>query len=227
MTCFLRDCIFATPRCVILAVALLGVGRLGVVMAADEENKGNAADLLAGDGLAKHWTTSGNWIKEGDGVVTLKPRPGERGWERYDSYLWLTAGDFADFRCEFEYRVQKGSNSGFYFHVGNIKSPVATGIEVQIFDSFGRPPDKLTDHDSGGIIPSVPPTRNAAKPVGEWNRMVVTCRGKTVTVELNNVIVNQVDLSQGQLATLPKSGAIGFQDHALPLSLRRITLQKL
>ena len=30
-----------------------------------------------------------------------------------------------DFEAEFEYKVEKGGNSGFYFHVGDKKSPVA------------------------------------------------------------------------------------------------------
>ena len=28
------------------------------------------------------WQTKGNWIVEKDNVITLKPRPGERGWQR-------------------------------------------------------------------------------------------------------------------------------------------------
>jgi len=112
--------------------------------------------------------------------------------------------------------------------VGDKKTPVETGVEVQIYDSFGKPPKaKLTDHDSGGIIPGAPPTKNSAKPPGEWNRMVVTCQGTKLTVQLNDVVVNEVDLSSGKLKSRPKSGAIGFQDHALPLSLRKFTLRKL
>ena len=32
------------------------------------------------------WQTTGNWVVE-DGVVTLRPREGEKGWQRYDAYL--------------------------------------------------------------------------------------------------------------------------------------------
>jgi hypothetical protein len=49
-----------------------------------------------------------------------------------------------------------------------VKEPVKTGIEVQIYDSASKPATaKLNDHDSGGVIPGVPPTKNAAKPAGE------------------------------------------------------------
>src|SRR5262245_52307237 len=139
------------------------------------------ADLLAGGDLAKHWTTTGNWKLEG-GVVSLRPRPGEKGWQRYGAYLW-SKKQYKDFEADFEYQVEKGGNSGFYFHVGDLTSPVEKGIEVQIYDSAGKPGGaKLTDHDSGGIIPGVPPTKNAAKPAGKWNHMRVAVKSDKVTV---------------------------------------------
>ncbi len=183
-------------------------------------------DLLAGGDLTKHWTTKGNW-KLADGVVSLEPRPGEKGWQRYDAYLWAKK-EYRDFEAEFEYKVQKGGNSGFYFHVGDVKSPVATGIEVQIYDSGSKAKDaKLSDHDSGGIIPGIPPTRNAAKPAGEWNKFRITCQGGKVTVVLNGEVVNEVSLDNPKIKSRPASGAIGFQDHGLPLALRNIRIREL
>src|SRR5205807_357924 len=74
-------------------------------------------DPLAGGDLAKHWTTTGNWKLDG-GVASLRPRPGEKGWERYEAYLW-SKKQYKEFEAEFEYQVEKGGNSGFYFHVGD------------------------------------------------------------------------------------------------------------
>src|SRR5262249_51287354 len=131
-------------------------------------------DLLKGGDLKENWTTTGNWKINKDRVVSLEPRPGEKGWTRYDAYLW-SKKQYKDFEADFEYKVAKGGNSGFYFHVGDLKSPVEKGIEVQIYDSAGkRSRSKLSDHDSGGIIPGVPPTKNAARPAGKWNHMQVT-----------------------------------------------------
>ena len=105
----------------------------------------------------------------------------------------------------------------------------SSGIEVQIYDSGSKKPGApLTDHDSGGIIPGLKPQRNAAKPAGEWNTMRVVHRDNKVTVMLNGVEVNALDLSGGgALAQRPKTGPIGFQDHALPLSLRQIRIKEL
>lgn len=177
--------------------------------------------LFAGGDLTRHWKTAGNWKLGADGVVTLEPRPGEKGWTRYDMYLWLAGEDARDFTAEFDYQFEKGGNSGFYFHVGDRANPVATGVEVQLYESGSKPRDaKLTDHDSGGVIPGVAPRINTAKPAGEWNSMKVDVTGEKLTVTLNGEVVNEVALDKGPLAGRPKTGAIGFQDHALPVKLR-------
>jgi thioredoxin len=205
----------------IFAVAFAGV-------AAAQDTKDGWVNLLEGKDLTKNWTTTGNWILGDDGVVALKPRKGESGWERYDAYLWAKK-QYQDFEAEFEYKVDKGGNSGFYFHVGDLKNPVAKGIEVQIYDSGNRPkdPKKLNDHDSGGIIPGIPPTKNTAKLAGEWNKMKVICQGKKVTVYLNDEVVNEVQLDHAKIKDRPPTGYIGFQDHGLPLWLRNIRVREL
>ncbi len=204
-----------------------GVAYLGAFAWADEAKKQDSwVDLIAGD-LNKHWVTKGNWSLDKDGVVTLTPRPGEKGWSRWDMYLW-SIKTYGDFEIEFEYKVQKGGNSGFYFRVGDLNNPVAKGIEVQIYDSGSKPENaKLTDHDSGGIIPGIPPTKNAAKPAGEWNKFHIINKNDKLTVVLNGVTVNEVDLSTAKVKDRPKVGNIGFQDHALPLSLRNIRVREL
>lgn len=196
-------------------------------ISAARAQKSDWVNLLDGKDLTQNWVTTGNWILDKDGVVALVPRKGESGWQRYDAYLWAKK-QYKDFVCEFEYKVNKSGNSGFYFHVGDMKSPVAKGIEVQLYDSASKPKDaKLNDHDSGGIIPGIPPTKNAAKPAGDWNKMVVTVKGNKVTVELNGVLVNDVPLDHAKLKDRPSTGYIGFQDHGLPLWLRNIKVREL
>src|SRR5690606_10182545 len=106
--------------------------------------------------------------------------------------------------------------------------PVAQGIEVQIYDAPASGDKKLTDHDSGGVIPGVPPTKAAAKPAGQWNRFHVKVVGETLTIRLNGETVNEIALDEHpRLKDRPKSGAIGFQDHGLPLELRNIQIRRL
>ncbi len=214
---------FAVSRCLVVTfgLALLLVG--GVGRGFDKESA-EGDDLLAGGDLTRHWNTKGNWILDKNGVATLQPRPGETGWQRYDAYLW-SKKQYKDFEANFEYKVAKGGNSGFYFHVSDLKNPVQKGIEVQIYDSGSKKEgEKLTDHDSGGIIPGIPPTKNASKPTGQWNKMKVLVRGNKVTVWLNGEVVNEVALDNPKIKGRPESGYIGFQDHGLPLWLRRVDI---
>jgi hypothetical protein len=179
--------------------------------------------LLRDDDLSLDWTTSGNWSIK-DGVATLTPREGEKGWSRWSAYLWSKT-KYKDFEIEFDYLVQTKGNSGFYFRVEDKNDPVAKGIEVQIYDSSKAL--KLTDHSSGGVIPGIPPTKNAAKAAGEWNHFHITNKNNTLIVKLNGEVVNEVELGKGALASRPATGWIGFQDHALPLSLRNIKIRQL
>ena len=209
-----------------LLAGLLLLAAAPAGLAKDKVAKGGWVDLLAGGDLSKHWTTKGNWKLE-DGVLRLEPRPGEKGWERFDAYLW-TKRMYKDFEAAFDYKVAKDGNSGFYVHVGDKKSPVVTGIEVQIYDSGSKPAGaKLSDHDSGGIIPGVPPTKNAARPAGEWNHMEVTCKGTRLVVHLNGELVNDVDLGKGQLKSRPPTGYVGLQDHGMPLWFRDLRIREL
>ena len=216
----------AVVACLTVSLPLALIATVGNAAEADN-SEGGWVNLLEGGDFSKHWTTTGNWKTQPDGSVQLEPRPGEKGWTRYDAYLWAKK-QYKDFRIEFEYKVAKGGNSGFYFHAGDLKEPVKTGIEVQIYDSGAKAKDaKLTDHDSGGIIPGLPPKKNTAKPAGEWNKFVVTSKGDKVTVELNGEVVNEVELTHPKLKDRPKSGHLGFQDHGLPLWLRNIRIQEL
>ena len=66
--------------------------------------------LLSADtkSLEEHWTTTGNWTLK-DGVATLTPREGEKGWSRWTAYLW-SKEKYGDFDIEFEYRLKERGN---------------------------------------------------------------------------------------------------------------------
>ena len=118
-------------------------------------------------------------------------------------------------------------NSGVFIRCSDLKNPVHTGIEVQVFDSTGvTQPGK---HDCGALYDMVAPCKNTEKPVGEWNHLVITCKGPLIEVELNGEKVSSMNTDQFEKAgvnpdgsknkfkfawkDLPKKGHIGFQDH--------------
>jgi hypothetical protein len=171
--------------------------------------------------------TEGNWKIQEDGSLYLDPRPGEKGWTRYGSYLWLKE-DYKDFVFDFEYKHGKGGNSGLYFRIYDESDATAHGFEIQILDCFGK--KKLGQHDLGGVINTAGPLLNAAKPAGEWNRMVVTLKEGKLTVVLNGKTVQDgLDLAKAKPADkkLAEKGKIAIQDHGQSLWVRNLKVKSL
>ena len=179
--------------------------------------------LIAGKDFGG-WQTKGNWIAQDGNVIHIKPRPGERGWQRYDAYLWSDR-KYADFVFDLEFKIPKGGNSGVFVRVKDLANPVRTGIEVQISDSHGK--KSAGPHDCGGIIGTVGCTKNMARPAGEWNRMIVTCRGTNLQVELNGEKVVDLQLDKSRAKDRPLTGYVGLQDHGLSLWFRNVRIREL
>ena len=182
--------------------------------------------IYDGKDLSKIKTT-GNWKIQKDGSLYLEPRPGEKGWTRYGSYLWLKE-DYADFVFDFEYKHGKGGNSGLYFRIADESDATAHGFEVQILDCFGK--KKLGQHDLGGVIKTAGPLVNASKPAGEWNRMVVTIKEGRLTVVLNGKTVqDKMDLAarKPKNKKLADSGKITIQDHGQKFWVRNLKVKRL
>jgi hypothetical protein len=164
------------------------------------------------------WKTTGNWLVQKDRSLLIQPREGEKGWQRYDAYLW-SEKKYKDFVLDVEYAYPPGGNSGVYFRVGDLKDPVRKGIEAQILDS-SKKAGPLTRHDHGGIIGTAAASKNMSRPPHEWNRMVVTCVGSHLQVELNGEQIIDTQLDEGAMKDRPLEGYIGFQDHGEPNNIR-------
>jgi hypothetical protein len=164
------------------------------------------------------WKTTGNWLPQPDGSLLIQPREGELGWERYDAYLW-SERKYGDFVLDVEYQYPPGGNSGVYFRVADRANPVQQGIEIQILDS-SQTPEPLGHHDHGGVIQTVGASKNMSRPPHQWNRMVVTCIGTQLQVELNGEQIIDTNLQDGAMKDRPLEGYIGFQDHGQPNDLK-------
>lgn len=195
----------------------------GVVAAAQPKSDDGFVSLYNGKDLSG-WETTGNWFAEDEGVLAIVPREGEKGWKRFDAYLW-SQKQYGDFSLDVEYKIPPKGNSGIFVRVKDPKNPVETGIEVQISDTYGK--KEVGPHDCGGIIGTVGPTKNMAKPADQWNRMIVTCRGKRLVVEFNGEKVVDVDLEGTSRSDRPLVGYVGLQDHGLPLRFRNIRIKPL
>jgi hypothetical protein len=179
-------------------------------------------DLFNGKDL-REWQTTGNWLVK-DGVITLHPREGEKGWQRYDAYL-TSEKTYSDFVLEVDFKFEPGGNSGVFLRVGDLKNHVTSGMEIQILDTHHL--DKPGNHDCGGIIRTTAPFTNAVKPAGQWNRYQIIMKDTHLVVFLNGELIQALDLSRSAMKDRPKSGYISFQDEAKVVSYRNIRIKEL
>ncbi len=81
-----------------------------------------------------------------------------------------TDAEYYDFQLRVEFKVESGSNAGVYLR---------DKYEVQILDSYGKPP---VDKGCGALYMRIAPAVNAAKPAGEWQTFDITFIGQRLTV---------------------------------------------
>lgn len=171
----------------------------------------------------------GGWIIK-DGAMELAK----------GGYIW-TKEKFGNFILEAEFKIPKDANSGIFFRTGDIKDPVQTGMEMQVIDQPAQ--QKPVKNDCGALYDLVAPSSLVMKPVGEWNKVVITCKGSLVTIEMNGKNIVTADLDKWTtphknpdgtenkfnmaLKDFPREGYIGFQDHGSPLWYRNVKIQKL
>jgi hypothetical protein len=122
--------------------------------------------------------------------------------------------------------TEKGSaeieeqDSGIFLR-GNTKSqvnlwnwPVGSG------EVFGYRTDaKLPADVRAGATPKV----HADRPLGEWNRMMITLKGERLTVSLNGRVV----IDNAELPGIPADGPIGLQHHGSAIDFANLWIKEL
>ena len=169
------------------------------------------------------WQTTGNWMVE-DNIVTLKPRPGEHGWQRYDDYL-ATKRKYDNFVLKLDFKFNKRGNSGVFMRVGDLSNHVTSGFELQILDTHGK--KNPGHHDCGGIIRTKGPSKNMVKPAGQWNEYIIYLNGNRLRVTQNGEEIQNLDLSKTPMKDRPAEGYISFQDEAKRIWYRNVRIKEL
>jgi hypothetical protein len=178
------------------------------------------------------------WIVK-DGILTV--RRDMDGREHNYDYLW-TKDMYGDFVFDLEFKVIEGTNSGIFFRTSDLKDPVYTGIEVQVCNSYGR--DRINKKGTAGAIyDCLEPTKNAINKPGRWNRCILTCKGSSIKVVLNDEQVIDMNLERWTtphknpdasnnkfgraLKDFARIGHIGLQDHGRPVWYRNVRVKRL
>ena len=159
------------------------------------------------------------------------------------SGMYYTRRTWGDFILALDFKITKNCNSGVFvrtwpLEAGPRKDVGYNALEVQILDSPGA-----GYGDTGAIYDLVKPKRNALKPLGQWNHLVVTCDKNLVLVELNGEKVTRMDLDEWTRKNKrpdgsphkfdrawkdhPRQGYIGLQDHGADCWFKNIKLKPL
>ena len=172
----------------------------------------------------------GEWVME-DGVLSAKGH----------GTIW-TRESYADFVLDLEFKVAREANSGVFLRAGDTQN-VLSALELQVHESKDGSKYGMV----GALYDAVPPSKDMAKPVGEWNRFTITCQGSHVSVVFNGEEVIHIDLDDWTearknpdgtpnkfgvpLKEFSRNGPIGFQGlhgaAAAPVWYRNIKIKGL
>jgi Domain of Unknown Function (DUF1080) len=201
-----------------------------------EEKKEGWALLFDGKSLDGWQTSSGRPSKVPVEQGSINPHG-------CGGYMMIPEKPLGDFVLSLDFKISKGCNSGIFIRTYPLtprpgKDVGFNGLEVAIDDTT-----TAGFYDTGAIYDLVKPSRNAMKPVGEWNHMVITCDGPKIVVELNGEPVTRMDLDQW---TKPnrrpdgsehkfdvaykehtRAGYIGLQDHGSACWYKNIKIKAL
>lgn len=160
----------------------------------------------AQSGFAEHYGGI-SWIhRGGHRVVTRK---------RYDNFV-----------LRLEWRVyHHGANSGLFIRAPRTNRESALGMEIQI---FGDPGEEPNENSSGAVYDVLPALSNPSNPIGQWNDYEVRANGPHLTVKMNGVVVQDVNLDEDEkLRHRLRNGFIKLQDHGDRVTFRHIRIKEL
>jgi hypothetical protein len=149
----------------------------------------------------------------------------------------MTEAEFADFVLRLDYRLAPAGNNGVNIRAPFEGRPAYVGMEIQLLDDESEKwKSRITPEQHTGSIYNVLPARTGfSKPVGEWNEMEITARGRRVTVKLNGAIILDNDLDMVKEPKILErhpglaraSGHIGLLGHATRTDFRNIRIRPL
>lgn len=180
-----------------------------------------------------------NWTVQDSALVCLGAAKDAHGGDL------VSAGSFENFELSWDWKVDKGSNSGVMYHViedPKYQAPYETGPEYQIIDDIGFP-QKLEEWQKAGAdyAMTVPNDKKKLKPVGEWNHSKIVYNKGHVEHWLNNEKIVEFDVASedwkkqratGKWKDYPdyasaSSGHIALQDHGNKAYFKNIMIKSL
>jgi hypothetical protein len=131
-----------------------------------------------------------------------------------------------DFELRFEWKVSKGCNSGLYYRPAQ--------YEYQVLDNVNSPYGENPRQAAASLFFCMAPSKDATRPLGEWNTARIVCKGSVIQHWLNEEKVldfdytdpkwaKEVELLRIRGADLSKRGAnLKLQDHGQDVWFRNL-----
>jgi hypothetical protein len=158
-------------------------------------------------------------------------------------YMLVYDSPLENYILALDFKITPHCNSGIFVRTMPLtrrggKDVGYNGIEIAIDDT-----KSVGYVDTGAFYDLVKPKKNAMKPVGEWNHVVITSDRNRMSVVLNGEPVSQIDLNEWREPNKrpdgsphkfdvaykdhPRKGYIGLQDHGSDCWFRNIKLKPL
>ncbi len=185
------------------------------------ESNGENENWFLTNGILKHTgekgKTSDLWTKEDyqDFTLVFDWRWFGRGEMKAQPIVLPDGTDKLGADGEKELVEIEELDSGIYLR-GNIKSQVNLwNWTVGSGEVYGYRTDPKQSAETKA---AVTPKRNADKPLGEWNRTMVTVKGQTLSVSMNGETL----IENATLNEMPATGPIGLQHHGQAIDFANI-----
>jgi hypothetical protein len=127
-----------------------------------------------------------------------------KGWKVVDGVLKFdgsgggditTKQEFDNFELTFDWKVEKGSNSGVMYRVSlGDGAPYLSGPEYQVLDDDVHNDGKNPLTSAGSIYALYAPKDKKLNPVGEWNSAKIVLNGNHLEHWLNGTLVAETEI---------------------------------
>jgi hypothetical protein len=147
---------------------------------------------------------------------------------------WMaTVEQYDDFELSLEFRIAPGADSGVFVRAPLRGDPTYAGMEIQILDDSTRDWGQLRPNQVCGSIYGVQaPSERMGGKAGQWQELVIRCRGSRIAVVLNGRKVVDAEttfypyLYETHPGLTRQRGYIGLQHHS-GVEFRNITIEPL
>ena len=189
------------------------------VVVAQPEGTPEFKPLFPGEGLAGWTPEAGASFVNHDGMIASEGKA--------DYPAWLRSNDiYENFILRFEFKTGNYGEGGIFLHAPRHGRNSRVGFEIQLSDDVRDPGPVVIS--TGAIYGSVPPLKQAAKPLGEWNQVEVMFDWPQLKVILNGEVVQDLNVEENpDLKYRLRSGYLGLQDRGKQIVFRNLEIKAL